>query len=562
MQHGRANSVLYLFLLQLLVSFMVVGTVAVTLDKSGFGAVVSIMLGCLVGLLLTANLAQALFSLHVVLDRLSHALPVDLPSLYRYWPLHAFFRLLKELDQQRGQQIQQEQRTVVYEDQLLQQVVKTTAQEERNRLARDLHDSIKQQIFSITMSAAAAKVRWEHDKERVRPIIDDIERVAREAQVEMQAMLQQLRPDALENIGLVESLRMQCQALEYRSGVQVCVEIEALPAEELLPAGAHEMLFRIAQEGLANIARHARASHVWLSLYQQGQNLLLEIGDDGRGFDLNAASASQSDDGLVGGMGMKNVYERVAALQGTVQVWSRVGQGTTLHVSIPLVKRQQSITAKLEAEDDALVSSKWTRLVARIGIGSLDLVTACILLNVPSTLSLTLIPACLVISFLTWIVAQFQRLPVAISLGRTHAQHLCLLANSYRWLAGIVTLALFYVGYLNYAWLQQPWMLMGIALALLALLLYVLTCEQYGKRLSLAGLRVVIKRQQQEVIIDFLAWLFFVGFASFCGLIAPTIHLTAAYWEQNAALLLGVLWLLAIVAKGIQIVRWQYMLHT
>jgi hypothetical protein len=245
-----------------------------------------------------------------------------------------------------------------------------------------------------------------------------------------------------------------------------------------------------------------------------------------------------------------------------VQVWSRVGQGTTLHVSIPLVKRQQSITAKLEAEDDALVSSKWTRLVARIGIGSLDLVTACILLNVPSTLSLTLIPACLVISFLTWIVAQFQRLPVAISLGRTHAQHLCLLANSYRWLAGIVTLALFYVGYLNYAWLQQPWMLMGIALALLALLLYVLTCEQYGKRLSLAGLRVVIKRQQQEVIIDFLAWLFFVGFASFCGLITPTIHLTAAYWEQNAALLLGVLWLLAIVAKGIQIVRWQYMLHT
>ncbi|TMB81355.1 MAG: hypothetical protein E6J44_11205, partial [Chloroflexi bacterium] len=84
---------------------------------------------------------------------------------------------------------------------------------ERNRLARDLHDSIKQQLFSIVVNVAAVKARWEHNPASVRKIVDDIEHIALEAQVEMQALLQQLRPTALENVGLSESLRMQCEAL-------------------------------------------------------------------------------------------------------------------------------------------------------------------------------------------------------------------------------------------------------------------------------------------------------------------------------------------------------------
>ena len=93
-----------------------------------------------------------------------------------------------------GQQIQLEQSNITYRDQLLQQVSKTAAQEERNRLARDLHDSIKQQLFSIVVNAAAVRARWEHDPASARKIVDEIERTALEAQVEMQALLQQLRP--------------------------------------------------------------------------------------------------------------------------------------------------------------------------------------------------------------------------------------------------------------------------------------------------------------------------------------------------------------------------------
>src|SRR5205823_11954572 len=137
---------------------------------------------------------------------------------------------------------------------------------------------------------------------------------------EMQALLQQLRPTALENVGLIESLRMQCQALSYRTGAEVTAELGDLPPDELLPLGAQEMIFRIVQEGFANIARHARASHVWLSLQRQRDVLLVEIGDDGQGFDLAQVLRFAQDDivqddianespNSYGGMGLSNVRE-------------------------------------------------------------------------------------------------------------------------------------------------------------------------------------------------------------------------------------------------------------
>jgi len=93
---------------------------------------------------------------------------------------------------------------------LLQQIGEAAAQEERNRLARDLHDSIKQQLFSINVGTAAAQERWERDPEGARKALADVRRSAREAMVEMQAMLHQLRPEALGTAGLIEALREQC----------------------------------------------------------------------------------------------------------------------------------------------------------------------------------------------------------------------------------------------------------------------------------------------------------------------------------------------------------------
>jgi signal transduction histidine kinase len=210
----------------------------------------------------------------------------------------------------------------------LRQLNEAAAQEERNRLARDLHDSIKQQLFSINVGTATAQERWERDPEGARKALADVRRSAREALVEMQAMLHQLRPEALGTAGLIEALREQCEALGYRTGAEVTLELGDPIPDENLPPGAQETLFRIAQEMLANVARHARARTVRLWLGRQGEEVVIRIVDDGQGFD----PAVQ-----VSGMGLRNLKERADTLHGTLEVSSAPGAGAGLTVRIPLV---------------------------------------------------------------------------------------------------------------------------------------------------------------------------------------------------------------------------------
>jgi signal transduction histidine kinase len=215
--------------------------------------------------------------------------------------------------------------------QWIRQLSEAAAQQERNRLARDLHDSIKQQIFSVNVAAATAQARWESDSEGARRALEDVRGSARDAMAEMEAMLQHLRPAPLENVGLIEALRKQCEALQYRSGAVVTAEFGELPDNEILAPGTQEAIFRIAQEGLNNIARHARAKNVRLRLYQRSEGktpaLWLTLRDDGAGYDT-----AQSNPG----MGLANIKLRAAEIGGTVQIESAPGQGVSLTAHIPL----------------------------------------------------------------------------------------------------------------------------------------------------------------------------------------------------------------------------------
>src|SRR2546423_13173568 len=101
----------------------------------------------------------------------------------------------------------------------------------------------------------------------------------------MQALLQQLRPTALENVGLSESLRMQCEALGYRTGAEVTAELRPLPSDELLPIGTQEPIFRIVQESPPNIPRHVRPSHDPLRLRRQQNALPADIAHAAQRFD-------------------------------------------------------------------------------------------------------------------------------------------------------------------------------------------------------------------------------------------------------------------------------------
>ncbi len=172
------------------------------------------------------------------------------------------------------------------------QIRAAAAQEERHRLARELHDSIKQQIFVAQTAAATAQARYGTDDEGTREALGQVRGAAREAMAEMEAMLDQLRAAPLENAGLVAALKQQCEALAIRTGAAVEFAPEALPANEAMPPGSQQAIFRVAQEALANVARHARAQKVEVRLERVGKEVRLRVADDGAGFDTNGAARS------------------------------------------------------------------------------------------------------------------------------------------------------------------------------------------------------------------------------------------------------------------------------
>ena len=207
-----------------------------------------------------------------------------------------------------------------------QQIRRAASQEERARLARDLHDSIKQQIFVIQTSAATVEARFDEDKAGAREALGLVRGAAREAMTEMEAMLDQLRAVPLENAGLIEALEKQCEALGFRTGAEVEFQHGKLPPNTTLAPGTQDAVFRVAQEALSNIGRHARATKVAVFLTAGGGRLDLMIRDNGAGFELTRQRR---------GMGIGNMFARAAEAGGTLDLNSGPGAGTKVVLSIP-----------------------------------------------------------------------------------------------------------------------------------------------------------------------------------------------------------------------------------
>ena len=210
------------------------------------------------------------------------------------------------------------------------QIREVAGQEERNRLAQDLHDSVKQQIYSIHANLAAAQVRWDNDTAGARDAVDHARTSARDAMAEMIAMLDRLRQDPIESVGLVEALRRQTEALGFQTGAEITTHLGKLPEGDCLKPGTLSGLFRIAQEALANIAKHARARHVEISLAldSAGREFVLRIHDDGQGFDRELQPS---------GMGLANMRARAKEIDATLQLDSKLGEGSTVLLRLPLI---------------------------------------------------------------------------------------------------------------------------------------------------------------------------------------------------------------------------------
>lgn len=199
--------------------------------------------------------------------------------------------------------------------------------EERQRLARELHDSVTQALYSVTLYADAARMAFAAEKwDALQKNLQEVRNMAREAMYDMRLLVFELRPFMLESEGLVSALRARLAAVEGRSGLQTEVLVER---ERRLPIRIEEEMYRIAQEGLNNIVKHAEATEVQIKLKYEENIVLLELIDDGKGFDPAIAHRS-------GGFGLQGIQERVKQLGGTLGIESSPLRGTHLSARIPL----------------------------------------------------------------------------------------------------------------------------------------------------------------------------------------------------------------------------------
>jgi len=193
------------------------------------------------------------------------------------------------------------------------------ALQERQRLARNLHDAVNQSLFSAGLIAEVLPRLWERDPDEGRQSLEDLRRLTRGAQADMRLLLAELRPSTLTDAELSDLLRLLGNALAGRTNIPISVTVAG---EGKLPADVQVALYRLCQEGLSNIAKHSGASRVDIQLQYETGGVELRIRDDGRGFNPEQTTP--------GHYGLSMMQERATSVGATLSITSQPGLGTEI----------------------------------------------------------------------------------------------------------------------------------------------------------------------------------------------------------------------------------------
>lgn len=199
--------------------------------------------------------------------------------------------------------------------------------QERNRLARNLHDSVTQTIFSMTMTVEAARILFFRDDDQAVAQLDKIQALAKSVLTEMRSLVFELRPTAVTQIGLIPALRHHITMLEREHGLIVALDITG---EANLPEDSTQRLFLVIQEALNNVVKHGQTDRANLTLRFDDRDLFLRIEDFGRGFSTEAIITE-------GNPGLLSMQERVDSIGGILKIDSYPGQGTSVTVEVASV---------------------------------------------------------------------------------------------------------------------------------------------------------------------------------------------------------------------------------
>jgi signal transduction histidine kinase len=212
--------------------------------------------------------------------------------------------------------------TIVEGMRLQEQAERAAVLEERGRLARELHDSVTQLLYGINLFSRAGRDAYSQGKtEEGSQHLARLGETASQAIKEMRLLLYELRPQALEQQGLVGALQQRLDAVESRAGITARLVADA----NHLPAEVEQELYHIVQEALNNALKHSAATEVDVQIQAHSEGWLVEVTDDGAGFDPRSVSDS-------GGMGVSNIRDRAERLGATLTLISEPGKGTTVRV--------------------------------------------------------------------------------------------------------------------------------------------------------------------------------------------------------------------------------------
>ncbi|MER5754790.1 GAF domain-containing sensor histidine kinase [Streptomyces sp. NPDC002088] len=201
-----------------------------------------------------------------------------------------------------------------------------TIAEERSRLAHELHDAVSQKLFSLRLTAQAAAALVDRDPARAKGELQQVAALAAEAAEELRAAVVELRPAALDEDGLIATLRTQIQVLDRAHTARVTFAVHKFRA---LPAAQEEAMLRVAQEALHNALRHSGAEHVDVTVDRRGCGAVLRVTDDGSGFEPHTVRRAGRHLGLV------SMRDRAGGVGGTLAVESAPGKGTTIELEVP-----------------------------------------------------------------------------------------------------------------------------------------------------------------------------------------------------------------------------------
>lgn len=227
---------------------------------------------------------------------------------------------------------QELQRKEALRGQLLEKVI-MAQEDERLRIARELHDEAGQALSALSMGLGAAHRALPPGADRAREILEDLKAQTVEVVGRIRSLTVDLRPSLLDDLGLVSALRHYTQDLSQRSGTKILFEVRGLKGR--LPAQVETALFRIVQEALTNVTRHAAARTAWVRLEQDETALTVSIEDDGQGFNPDEMVPSRTGGK---GLGLLGMQERATLLGGVLHIDSQIGQGTRVSVRLPLVE--------------------------------------------------------------------------------------------------------------------------------------------------------------------------------------------------------------------------------